>query len=62
MSSQVYTSGDVTVTISYGFLGSNPTVTVACRRLPQVARTPQQLTDWIAAFVDAEAKAYDFEF
>jgi hypothetical protein len=52
-------SGDVTLELKAGTFGGNPTLTVGCRNLPVIERTPQQLLDWIAPFIDEQAKQYD---
>jgi hypothetical protein len=56
---KILTSGDVTLEMKAGTFGGNPTITVSCRNLPVVIRTPQEFLDWIAPFVDQEAKPYD---
>lgn len=56
---QKITSGDVTFEFKTGIFGGNPTITVTCRNLPVVGRTPQQCADWMAPWIDVAAKQFD---
>lgn len=53
------TSGDVTLELKAGTFGGNPTLTVGCRNLPVIERTPQELLNWIAPYIDQLAQQYD---
>jgi hypothetical protein len=59
MSTQVIISGDITATLKTGFFGGNPAITIVCRNLPVIPRTPQELVNWVAPFIDAQADPYD---